>query len=109
MNRRKGIPTENSINRSKELMKEISKIISQYKLTQTEIANVLNVSQARVSNLANPDKHFDKFSIDKLFEYLDILGEVISFKSKDGNKKLTAFVENDVKIKREKHLNKIRE
>ncbi|MEL0629938.1 XRE family transcriptional regulator [Psychromonas aquatilis] len=105
----KGNDTYNNINRNKELMKEISKIISKYKINQNDVAKLLGIKQARVSNLLDYKKHYDKFSMSKLFEYLDLLGESVNFYSENNsNSKLRITIVNNIRKKREDNLLKLK-
>lgn len=67
-------------NPEEELMKsdltaQISHIIKTKKLTQTQVAKILGVTQPRISSLISGD--LDLFSIEKLMQFLQLLGQDI--------------------------------
>jgi len=67
-------------NPEEELMKsdltaQISHIIKTKKLTQTQVARILGVTQPRISSLLSGD--LDLFSIEKLMKFLQLLGQDI--------------------------------
>ena len=69
------------------LIIEISRVIRGKKLTQSQVAEILNVSQPRVSSLISGN--LDLFSIDMLMNFLKILGQdvEISVRPKPKNRK----------------------
>lgn len=61
----------------KELMSRLIELIEQSDLSQAYIAEALNISQPRVSNLLN--RKIELFSIDVLVNFLGRLGTVVEF------------------------------
>lgn len=55
------------------LIAEISHVIKKKKLTQAQVAKILNVNQPRISSLISGN--LDLFSIDMLMNFLKILGQ----------------------------------
>lgn len=64
-----------------QLMLKIEKIIRHKNWTQKEAAQVLGLSQSRVSELMT--SHFEKFTLDKLMILLDKLGKRVVFTVRD--------------------------
>jgi predicted XRE-type DNA-binding protein len=67
-----------------EIAKRISRVIDEQGLTQTAVAKVLDVDQAKVSSLVRG--RLDGFSIERLYRFLRVLGwDVrISFRYREG-------------------------
>jgi len=81
------------------LIVEIARVIRGKKLTQSQVAEILSVSQPRVSSLISGN--LDLFSIDMLMNFLKILGQdvEISVRPKPKNRKhahlsVVSFTEN---------------
>lgn len=62
-----------------DLMMQIEETIEKRKLTQTQAAELMDVSQPRVSDLMKGK--IDKFSIDTLVNMLTALGKEVTFKA----------------------------
>ncbi|MFK8186167.1 MAG: helix-turn-helix domain-containing protein [Phormidesmis sp.] len=60
-----------------DLGQELRAIMLNKRLKQRELAVLLNVQQPEVSHLFN--RHFNRFTIDKLVQFLDRLGWVVKF------------------------------
>lgn len=70
--------TERETKRREALMASLGKIRQERKLTQSEVAKAMNLSQARVSQL---EKGSESFSLDRFLDYLDTVGVSISFQT----------------------------
>ena len=68
-----------------QLGQELRKILIQKRLKQRELAALLNIQQPEVSHLFNG--HFQRFTIDKLIQFFNRLGWVVTFTVhlRDGN------------------------
>lgn len=60
-----------------ELGQELRAIMLNKKMKQRELAALLNVQQPEVSHLFN--RHFDRFTIDKLVQFFERLGWGVQF------------------------------
>ena len=67
-----------------DLMIELSKLIEERELTQMDAAELLKVTQPRVSDLVRGK--IDRFSVDSLIEMLGRAGANVSFRVSAGNK-----------------------
>jgi predicted XRE-type DNA-binding protein len=67
-----GVPDPDEALAKAELVRQISDIITKQKLTQAKAASILGVDQPKVSALIRG--HFEGFSTDRLFRFLNALG-----------------------------------
>jgi predicted XRE-type DNA-binding protein len=74
------VPHPNEALAKAELAHKISDIIKKRKITQTEAADILGIDQAKVSALARGQLR--GFSTDRLFRFLNALGQDIEIKVK---------------------------
>ena len=75
-----------------DLTAQISHIIKAKKLTQSQVAKILGVTQPRISSLLSGD--LDLFSIEKLMQFLQLLGQDIEIvvKPKPENRKTAHII-----------------
>lgn len=84
------------------LVIELGKIIKKRKLTQTEAAEIIGLSQPKLSELLGG--HFKGYSSDRLMHYLNELGQDIDIvvRPKPRNRKarisVFAFINRDIQI-----------
>ena len=70
-----GLPDAEETLAKAEIVRQIDKTIKKKKLTQTKAAKILGISQPKVSMLLRG--YFDNFSLEKLFRFLNKLGQDI--------------------------------
>ena len=83
-----GLPDAEELDIKASLAIEIGRIIRRRGLTQSEAASMLGVDQPRVSALMRG--HLEKFSMEKLCDYLRALGCNVDIRIQERKKKRTA-------------------
>ena len=107
MNKKKENSIDENIIRNKEvIMNKISCILKTYKMKQGFQAQLLGISQGRISNLHNPSGRTKLFSFEILIKYLETLGYFISYEIVD--EKLVIRKKDLSVITRKKNLNKFK-
>ena len=71
-----GIPNPEEVLAKAEIVRQIEKTIKKKKLTQTQAAKILGISQPKVSKLLRG--YFQNFSLERLFRFLNKLGQDVS-------------------------------
>jgi len=73
-----GLPNPEELLAKAELALQINRLIKQKKLTQVKVAKLLDIDQPKVSLLAQGK--LSGFSIERLFKFLNLLGQEIVIK-----------------------------
>lgn len=94
-----GLPNPEERLAKAELALQINRLIEQKKLTQVKVAKLLDIDQPKVSLLAQGK--LSGFSLERLFKFLNLLGQEIVIKVSEAKTKERAHViVNLPKIKR---------
>ncbi len=91
-----GLPDAEELDIKANLAIEIGRIIRRRRLTQSEAASMLGVDQPRVSALMRG--HLEKFSMEKLCDYLRALGCDVNIRIQEKKKRPTAGYQGKLKI-----------
>ncbi len=91
-----GLPDAEELDIKANLAIEIGRIIRRRRLTQSEAASMLGVDQPRVSALMRG--HLEKFSMEKLCDYLRALGCDVNIRIQQKKKRPTAGYQGKLNI-----------
>ena len=94
-----GLPNPEERLAKAELALQINRLIKQKKLTQIEAAKLLDIDQPKVSQLAQGK--LSGFSLERLFKFLNLLGQDITIKvSKAKTRKRANVIVDLTKVKK---------
>lgn len=94
-----GLPNPEELLAKAELALQINRLIKQKKLTQVEAAKLLDIDQPKVSQLAKGK--LSGFSLERLFKFLNLLGQDITIKvSKAKTRKRANVIVDLPRVKR---------
>lgn len=94
-----GLPNPEELLAKAELALQINRLIKQKKLTQVEAAKLLDIDQPKISALSKGK--LSGFSIERLFKFLNLLGQEIVIKvSKAKTRKKANVIVDLPKIKK---------
>lgn len=85
-----GLPNPEERLAKAELALQINRLIKQKKLTQVKVANLLDIDQPKISLLSQGK--LSGFSLERLFKFLNLLGQEIIIKVSEAKTKEKAHV-----------------
>jgi predicted XRE-type DNA-binding protein len=86
-----GVPNAAEHNIKAEVVLRIAALIERQRLSQSEVSKLIKLAQPDVSKLLRG--HFSGYSLERLFGYLNALGQTVTIDVKEAKSKKDARVE----------------